>query len=807
MLKNYLRYAWASIRRDKIFSFINIFGLAFGMSLCMLLITIIKDQLGYDKFHPAADRTYRINTEAIRKDGGTEPYASTPLPISIELKKDYPFIDHVATLTRGLNGEAGSGEKTININGFLSNKEFFNVFGYEMMYGNKETSLNAPRSVVLTQKTARKFFPMDEHGEIADPVGKTISIKKLGDFIVTGVLKELTGKTHLEFDLIGSDNFLPTLDKDAGPFTVSGNWLNYYGSYTYVTLKDKTYKPALEKALNTMSAERYKNLQLESRDRGYHFYLQPLTKIVPGPNFSNNMGKAMPVEILWFLGVFASIIIISASFNYNSLTLAHALSRAKEIGIRKATGAQRYQLVSQFLVQSVFTSVLGMLVALALYQVALIPLFKSFSLFNNFNISLSADLLSIVIFFLLSLLIGLIAGLFPALYLSSFNPSKALKDSGSSNFLPKLGLRKVLLVVQFSAALLFVITLTNMYRQMNYVTNADYGFRKDDIINIDLQGNDYALVKQNFTKQNGVVKISGISHSIGTWADRSEDVRTKKEADKLTVRDYSVDEDYLYNLSLKLVAGQGFTKDMASTHERYVIVNEEFTKFFKLGTSEEAVGKQLILGDSTYVSIAGVLKDFHFKPFTYKIEPLMLRYRLADISQLNVQVSHGNAKQTLAGLQKVWNSIDKKHAFTYRFFENELKDTYTMHNDLTKFVAIVAFMAVIIACMGLLGLVLFILKQRVKEVGIRKILGASVTQLSILLSKNFAKLLLIACLIGLPVGVLLNEKIFQEFAYKINLISGYIIGVIVLFILAAITIGSQIIKTAFVNPVKSLRTE
>jgi putative ABC transport system permease protein len=801
MFKNYLRIAWADLKKNKVFSFINICGLAFGMSLCMLIITIIKDQLSYDTFHPNADRAYRVNTVAIRKDGGTEPYASSPLPVSVELKQNYPFIEHAVNLTRGLNGEATVDSKTINVDGFFTNSEFLDVFGYELLYGNKSAQFNEPNTVVLTQKTPVKFF------KNKNPVGKVITVKGLGDFKVSGVLKDPPGKTHLEFDLLGSDNFLPVLDKQSPGFTVINNWLNYYANYTYVTLKNNDSKPALERALAKMGSERYKKLDLESRDKGYQFVLQPLTEIVPGPMLSNNMGRALPVEMLWALGIFAFVIIISAAFNYNSLSLAHALSRAKEIGVRKAAGAQRYQLILQFLIQSVFTSFLSMLVAWVIYHFALIPFFQSFSLFGEFDISLDEDAGLIMIFTLFSIFIGLIAGLFPSLYLSSFNPSRALKDIGSFNFLPKLGLRKVLLVIQFSAALLFVVTLINIYRQINYLMNADYGFRKDDIINVDLQNNNYALVKQAFEKQNGVVEVSGISHSMGTWRDRGIDVRLTQSSEKISARDYSVDADYIPNLSLQLIAGKNFSKDLPASRELYIIVNQEFLKFFKLGTPSEAIGKHVILGDSINVSILGVLKNFHFKPFTYAMEPLVLRYNLDDITELNVQVTGKNAQQTLAELQTAWNSIDKNHAFTYRFFADELKDTYQFYADITKFVGLVAFMAVTIACMGLLGLVLFVLKHRTKEIGIRKILGASLPQLSILLSKNFAKLMLIACLVGLPLGIWLNNSLFNEFAYRINLNTGYVTGICLLIVFAVVTIGSQIVRAAVANPVKSLRTE
>jgi putative ABC transport system permease protein len=802
MLRIYVRAALANIKRNKLFSAINIFGLALGMSLCLLIITIVKDQFSYDRFHPNTDRTYRLNTVAIHKGDSRESYATSPLPLAAVLKRNYPYIENVLTLTRGLYGEAIFDNKALKIKGAFTNNEFFNVFGYELLYGNKASAFQGPNALVLTQKTARTFF-----GAASNPVGKIITIKELGDFIVSGVLKDPPGKSHLEFDALGSDAFLPILEKQSPLQIVTSSWLNFNSNHTYITLKDNAHKPALDQALIDLAKTHYEKVDLGSEHKGYEFFLQPLRRIVPGPVYSNNMGNAMPVGLLWFLGIFALIIIISAGFNYNSLSLAHALSRAKEIGIRKTAGAYRYQLVLQFLIQSVLTSIMSMLVAVFIFHFLLVPLFEGFSIFSNFDISLKEDVLVFVIFTAFSILIGLIAGLFPALYLSSFKPSGVLKNIDSIRFLPKLGLRKVLLTVQFGAALLFIIILINVYRQVNFVMHADYGFRTENIINVDLQGNDYSLVKQAFINQTGVVKISGVSHSIGTWEDRSIDVRVSPEAEKTAIKDYSIDDEYIDNLSLPLAAGKNFTKNSQSNRELHIIVNEKFINHFKLGSPADAIGRQVILGDSIYVSIAGVLKDFHYKPLTSKIAPLVFRYIPGDITQLNVQVAGSNKAQVLSKLNAIWKKTDNAHPFTHIPFEQELQEAYLLFNDFTKLIGIVAFMAVTIACLGLLGLVLFVLKKRVKEVGIRKIMGASMTQITLLLSKSFARLLLIAYCIGLPVGVFINEILFSSIAYKVNLLPGYLTAVILVLLLAGLTIGTQIIRTAFINPVKSLRSE
>ncbi len=801
MIKNYFKVAWVNLVRNKSVSFINIFGLALGMSLCLLIITILKDQFSFDKFHPDADRVYRINTEAVRKNGSTEDYASSPYALAIYLKQNISSIENVVPLANTLNGDAVANGKQLAVSGLMTNREFLKVFGFSMLNGDKNTALNEPNTIVLTEKTAAKFFGKQ------NPVGQVISFKGLADFKITGVLKTPPGKTHLEFDALGSASTIPSLEKEGKILLKTDDWKNYYMNYTYVKLSGDKQKKQLENELARVSTEQYKKAELESRDKGYRFYLQPLTKIVPGPMLSNSMGRALPMPLLWFLVVFSIIIIISAGFNYNSISLARALSRAKEIGIRKATGAMRKQLILQFLTEAVLTALISLGVAIVFYEFILKPGFQSLTIMQEMDISLNDSVGLFALFFLFSIVVGLLSGIFPALYLSAINPVKALKDTVGKAMVPKLGFRKVLLVIQFSVALIFVITLINLYRQTNFVINADYGFQKENIINIDLQGNDYAKVKHAIENYSGVMKVSGVSHIMGTWRDRSVDVRVHPGDDKISVRDYSIDANYLSNLQLKPIAGKDFSADLPADRELYAIVNENFLQKFHLGSPDESIGKTIIVADSTQLTISGVLKDFHFKPFTYNLEPLLLRYSPADIAFLNVLVNNNDREKAIAQLETTWKSIDNKHAFSYRFFVDDIRNTYAQFTDVEKMIRVISLMAVVIACLGLLGLVIFTIRRQVKEIGIRKILGATVSQITFYLSKNFIRLLVIATLIGMPLSIFLNSFLLNTFATRINPMIGYVTGFIALLIIAVLTIGFKIIQAAIANPVKSLRTE
>ena len=801
MLKNYLLLAARNLKHKKVFSFINVFGLALGMSLCLLIITIVKDQFSFDKFHPDADRIYRVNTEAIRKSGGTEDYASSPLALAKAIENKYTYIESSVPLVRGLNADAEANAKQLSLSGLFTNPEFFKMFGYTLLYGDKSSALKDINTIILTENTAERFYGKN------NPVGEIIVFKGIGNFRVTGVIKKPVGKSHLEFDVLASYSSLPALVQAESVRVREDDWKDYYQNYTYVKLKSTKEVASFEAALAAIAKEKYEKLELESRDKGYRFYLQSLRNIVPGPMLSNNMGNALPLPLLLFLVGLALVVIISAGFNYNSLSMAQYLGRAKEIGIRKAAGAKRKQLVLQFLTEAVFTSILSLVLAVIIYEFFIKQGFYRLSVIQSMDISLDGDLVLYMFFLMFSVVVGLASGILPALYISAMNPVKALKDFSDKSMVPKLGFRRVFLVVQFSAALLFVIAMINMYRQINYVTHAEYGFNKEDIVNINLQGNSFDKVKQAIEGYSAAQLVSGISHPIGTWRDRAVDIRIKPEDEKLTVRDYTIDENFLPNLELSPIAGKNFSADLPANRELYAIVNETFLKKFNLGTPEEAIGKTIIVEDSLQLEISGVLKDFHYKPFVYNIEPLLLRYQRADITVANVRIPHDNVPATIAELKKIWATVDKTHAFSFSFFKDELQNTYTEMKDISSMVAVVALMALVVACLGLFGLVIFIIHRQVKEIGIRKILGASTSQIIFYLSRNFMKLLLIACLIGLPLGILCSYFVLNSFAFRINPLPGYIAGTFVLLIIALATIGIKISQAASANPVKSLRTE
>ena len=362
MLKNYIITALRHFWKNKSFSFINIAGLALSMAVCLLLIMVIKDANEYDKFHANSDRIYRINTEALRKGGGSEPYASSPYVVGATLASNYTGIEAWTMFNSGLNTDISAGERKFSFNIHFTNADFFNLFGFTFQEGNKATALNEPYSIVLTKELSEKLFPG------VNAIGKTVSIGNAGLFKVTGILNTFPGKTHFDFDALGSFSTIPSLEKNHVVDQTTNNWNNYYTNYTYIRLKPGIKVSDAEAALTEISAKNYKDLPLETRDAGYSFKLQPLNDITPGPILSNGMGRGLPSALLWFFGLLAFVIIMSAAFNYTNLTIAKAMGRMKEIAMRKVVGSSRKHIFLQIVLESVITSLLALATAFILLQ-------------------------------------------------------------------------------------------------------------------------------------------------------------------------------------------------------------------------------------------------------------------------------------------------------------------------------------------------------------------------------------------------------------------------------------------------------
>jgi putative ABC transport system permease protein len=466
-------------------------------------------------------------------------------------------------------------------------------------------------------------------------------------------------------------------------------------------------------------------------------------------------------------------------------------------------------LFAQFLSEAILAALLALACAEVLLRFLLIPGFQQLQLAHELDVHFIVSGKVYLYFCAFAAFIGALAGLAPAAVISAFRPTAVLKDVSKVRVFSKVTLRKALIVLQFTLALVLMIVLTTIYQQTRYALRIDYyGFTWQNLIALDLQGKSHQIVAQEMARHPGVAGYSAVSHNMGTWEDSSVDVRLNAQEEAIGIRDYSIDARFLDNMNLTLVAGRNFAEETPASNERLVIVNERFVERFKLGTAHEAVGRTLILGESKEVQIAGVVKDFIFKPLTYSLEPMLLQHEPASWRILYLKTHGKDAAGVLAHCEKVWKTIDPVHALSFRFYDEILRETYKLFEDMILMIGFLALLVFTISVLGLLGIATFTAETKIKEVGIRKVLGASVRSLIVLLSRHYMILLLIAAVLAVPISILISSKLLETFAYRIALGPGLILpGVSAMFFAGALAVGWQALRAASSNPVEALRYE
>ena len=802
MWNNFLKISFRNLKKHKVFSLINIFGLAISMSVCLLILTLIKDAYQFDKFHPNTDQIYRILTDANRKSGGKESYATSPLPLGQTFSDDFSYADLWVPLVTQRDGTFKLGDNSISTQGLYTTPDFFNLFGFNLARGNISDCLSQPFQVVLTQKTAQKFFVDD------NPVGKILEHERLGQFTIAGVLEEFPGKTHLEFDLLISLGTLPILEKTNDQLSkVEDNWNNYYSTYQFVSLNESIKPSQAEEALERIATDRYKDLALETRDESYEFRLQPMQQITPGPILSNNMGRGLPKFLLWFLIALGIIVIASACINYTNLTMARSLVRTKEVGIRKTIGAKSSDVLFQFISESILVSLLALAIALIVVKLT-IPLFNQLQFLEFTDVSIVIDIPILIWFILFAIVIGIIAGIMPAIIFSKLRPLEIIQKVQHSSSIKKFSLRKVLVVSQFTVSLVFLILLTVAWKQTNFAIKGNFGFLKETMVNLNLQNEPYNRVNSQLEQLSSVSGISGISHLMGTFMDSKVDVSKAHGSDKIQVRDYFIDHRYLNNFDIKLLAGKAFPDLPNQQQEQFAIVNQKFLNQFQFSAPGEAIGKTIAVEDSLILSIIGVTEDFLYKPLNYELEPILLRYDPSELRYLNIQMDDADINYAIANLEKSWEEVSESKPIDYSFYHESIRNNFANLFDIIWIVAYFGLLGIIIACLGLLGMAIYTAEVKAKEVSIRKIIGASDFNIVTLLSRSFIWILIITCFVGIPISYILSKQILQIFAFRINIeLTNFLIPVLLLLIIGLSTIGSQTISATRSNPVDHLNDE
>ncbi|MDB5246099.1 MAG: hypothetical protein JWQ40_493 [Segetibacter sp.] len=793
MLKNYLKIAIRNLLRQKLFSFINIFGLALSMSVCMMVLINIKDQISYDKFHPNPGSTFRVITELTNKEGSSYRFASSPLPLANTLTTDYNFVEKSVRLYNAGGDKASIGQKELSINGVFTEPAFFDVFGFTLKQGNKRTALAEPNSIVLSKEAAEKFFGN------ANPVGQTIALTKFGSFQVTGVLDKPEGKSHINFEGYLSLSSVPFLERSGKLTPAIESWDSKIQAYTYLQVKEGTSKKQLNQALSRVAATLRKQQTLNGKEN-LVFEAQPFNKIILGEELINSFGNVGSTEKTLGPLLIAFIVLLSACFNYTNLSIARSLNRGKEVGIRKVAGAFRYQVFYQFILESVLIAFLSLGLAWVLLQ--LIIQYAPFS--GELDLSFTKGIFSWFILF--ALFTGLLAGSLPAWVLSSFKPVDVLKNLSTIKLFGGNKFRKVLIITQFTLALVITIFTSVSSKQFSYIANADPGYDRDNLLVVPLQGADYKVLSADIGRLSGVQNITAASETFGRNSSGHIPLKMQPGAEGMEANYYDVDRNFPEVFNLKLLAGTTFPENLNTANEKYVLLNETAIKYMRYKTADDAIGKTLWLNDTTQVQIAGVLKDFHFQTLAVQLTPLVLRYRPQSFNFLLVKTD-APGTTLVSGIEKAWKTNYPRQAFKSSWLKQDQLERQGAWGTVSM-LGFLAFMTITIACLGLLGMVIYNTETRRKEIGIRKVMGASVAAIISLLSKSFLKLVVIAGLIAMPIGYLLGFMFLQIFANHVSIGFGSLVfSFLGLLVLVLITISSQIFGVATANPVNSLRTE
>lgn len=799
MLKNYILVAVRNILRNKTISFINIFGLAVSMTVCLLLIIIVADQYSYDDFHSDSDKIYRVITDRENQNDDTWSTATVPFPLAATLKEQQG-VEELALVKKNFEGTAKWQQSEIPFQGLFGNNEVFSIFNFPMKSGNAYEALTLPNAVVLSNEMAVKLF-----GD-TDPMGQTIEVEEVGEYVVTGVLEEFPGKTHFDFDMMASVNGLPLLEKEGKLLAPLTDWNYVYDNYVYIKTTENFQEGDLAPILNKASVDNYD----AEGDYSFHFKMQPLSEITMGPLLSNTMGFGLPAFIVYVLLGLALVVMLSACFNYANLTTARAMNRAKEIGVRKVIGAGKKHIMAQFLIEAIIISLFAFAIAALLVEY-LHPSLNS--MFTSLGAPIRFDKTNYLYLFYVGFasLTGIIAGIVPAVFFSSTNALTALKKSinlenlGKKIGIARFSIRKVLVVAQFAFSIFFVVTIITIYQQMNMVLTADHGFKKENILNVKLDGMPYETIKNESNSIANVQAISATTHMPALGTNNGFQVDLPDEEDPLYMSYLGVDNHYVNSMEIELVAGRNYPENMPN-EERYILINERAVERIGWESPEAALG-QLLTIDDKQVEVIGVLKDFHYERMDEGIGPMALRYKPTEVQTMILTINAEQAKETLAQLEAGW----KKHTnrpFTYSYFEDDLKISYGYFAAILAILGYVTIIVVSLACLGLLGMVIFHIQNKTKEIGIRKTLGAEAWNITMTVSKSFIILIGISYLIAGPLAYFVNVSWLKMNAYKIDFGIGTIaIGFLMVLAVVALTIGSQVYKALKINPVESLKNE
>lgn len=798
MLKNYFKITFRNLVKNKVSTIINLLGLSLGISSCLVVFLIISYELDFDSFHSKKDRIYRVIREEITgSDIDASP--SVPFPLHEALLNDFPELESVTQVFNPEEYQLTHGSDRWNEEDIIfADSSFFKVFDFELVSGNKDEVLKNPGSLVISESVAAAHFGNDS------PIGKTVRMQDSVEFEITGVFKKLPGNSHLPFNVIA-----PVQSFNAG--FIGGfqydNWSTTMGFYNYIVLPETESQASFDDKLKSLPAKYLS----EKAAKETRFYLQPLREIHLDPQYANaNPGYTIDTTYLWVLGCVGFFILILACINFINLSTAVATRKSKEVGVRKVMGASRSQLVKQFFGEAFCITLLAILLAMGVTEL-IVPML------NNFlGVSLELNVLNntVLMMFILGTLVfvSVSSGVYPSWVLSGYKPVQALKNKITSHSDASAFLRKGLVTFQFIISQVLIIGTIVMASQMNYFRNKPLGFDKDFIVVSNISNNDPVVLETLKNQLLTNAAIQNVSFAVGVPTspnDIGSSIKLEGSDNDYSARIKAVDYDYKETFGLELVAGNWFTRKEQNTKGEEYLINETAMKQWGFSSPEEAIGEHIAFGMNKESNpIIGVVKDFHIKSLESAIEPVIILQHPDLYFEAGVRISSANIPSTIDFIKDKWEQAFPEYIFEYEFLDENLEENYSREQKIYTLAKIFSGISIGIGCLGLFGLISFLVVQKTKEVGVRKVLGATVYNIVLLFSSNFMHLLVIAFVIAVPLSWYAMTEWLSGFAYRIDLHWKYFIwgGLINLFI-AFFTISYQSVKAAMANPVDSLRDE
>ena len=807
MFKNYLKITFRNLVRHKGYAFINIAGLAIGITCCLLILIYVQDELAYDKHHKQGKDIYRIAIDA--RIGNQDLKAiATPAPMAFTLVDEFPEVVQATRIYKRDRYLIRYGDNRFNEERLLfADSTIFDVFTIPMVRGNPNTALTQPNAVVITEEIAEKYFGKE------NPMDKYLIMEDTTQFMVTGIVEDPPRQSHIEFDFLASMSSM-------GDFPSNDMWVSN-SFFTYILLKENSsFKTTEEKLVDLIQKYAGPQIQmavgvsfddfLEAGNK-YGYFLEPLYDLYLYSELENGLGGEGNVTYVYIFSLIATFVLLIACINFMNLATARSANRAKEVGIRKVLGSVRSQLVLQFLIESIVLSFIAMLVALFLVNL-LMPSFNNLT-GKALEFNLFSDELSIAALFGFTLFVGILAGSYPGFFLASFQPVAVLQGKLARGM--KSGrLRSGLVVFQFVVSIILFIGTLVVLRQLEYFQNKDLGFNKDQVIVVprsDVLENRGEAFKQELLQHSGITNVS-FSNTLPGKEGFSFSAHKPENAsgnEALAPAILFADVDFYDTYQLKMAAGRFFSKQM-SLDTSAAIINETAVRSFGF---DDPVGKGLIsIGptqeESDRLNIIGVVKDFHFQSLHRGIEPLVMKLMPGTSSYLSIRTTTDGLEETIAFIEKKWREFVPDRIFDYHFFEDDYNQLYVTEQRTGKIVSTFSILAIFIACLGLFSLSSFTAEQRSKEIGIRKVLGASVQGIVVLLSRETLILVLIGTIIAWPISYYTMNRWLQDFAYRIDLsFYSFIVSALAVLVIGVITVSFQAVKAALTNPVMSLRYE